>query len=146
MGNSSIYRIGMMLVWACCLMSVKGADVCPDPIDLAGCNCGQAEGFTIVKAFTIKLQDPAHEVSYVFSQGTEYQITICRQEGGVVPLHVTLLDENHHPLVNNYDKKTKHFVQQINYLCGHTAAEQIKLEPEKGTTGCAYVFISFRPL
>jgi hypothetical protein len=114
-------------------------------MEVTGCPCGIGEGYTIVKAYTIQLDEPAQEFTYVFTQGTEYLLTTCGPTGAAIPLKVSVLDEYHKPLFNNYQKKTKQYMQRMGYVRGQTSVSHLKLEPEAGKKGCGYLFISFRP-
>ncbi len=100
------------------------------------------DSYIFVKSFNV---NEATEVSYVFSKGTQYVITLCDEASSDnEKMVVELYDRQHKLVASSYIKKTNKHYAKIGYPCNATGVYYMKYSFQDGSAGCGVSVLGFK--
>jgi hypothetical protein len=82
--------------------------------------------------------------SYVFSNGTNYIVTLANDAKDNKGLYVTLLDSEKKPVASSYIEKDKKYLPAITLKCSRTGIYYLSYELREGKDFCGSSVIGFK--
>lgn len=116
-----------------------------NPDDLCNaCIPKLSTGFNFVESYRVHGQQSTQKVeySYVFTQGTQYMITVCEQQPEQSSVVVTIYDAQRNKVATN--KIDGNVLSAIAYPCHATGIYYLQYTFEEGSQRCAGSALGFK--
>jgi hypothetical protein len=104
-------------------------------------------GFKYLKSYKLDFLNGTKKqimYSYVFSNGTNYIVTLANDAKDNKGLYVTLLDSEKKPVASSYIEKDKKYLPAITLKCSRTGIYYLSYELREGKDFCGSSVIGFK--
>ncbi|KOY85400.1 hypothetical protein AD998_03855 [bacterium 336/3] len=104
-------------------------------------------GFKYLKSYKLDFLNGSKKqimYSYVFSNGTNYIVTLANNQKDNKGLYVTLLDSEKRPVASSYVERDKKYLSAITIKCSRTGIYYLAYEVKEGREFCGSSVIGFK--
>lgn len=105
------------------------------------------QGYKYLKSYKLDFMNGSKKqiiYSYVFSNNTQYRITLANGDKDNKGLFVTLLDSEKKPVASSYLEKEKKYMPAIDIKCSRTGIYYLAYELREGNEYCGSSVIGFK--